>query len=53
MQSFSFIRLMVFEKILNLFFFENLAFWLPWQPIKISDFDKIHMVGRGLLQEHF
>ena len=20
---------------------------------KISDFDKIHMVGRGLLQEHF
>ena len=35
------------------FFFEKLAFRLPWQPIKISDFDKIHMVGRGLLQEHF
>ena len=35
------------------FFFENLAFRLAWQPIKISDFDKIHMVGRGLLQEHF
>ena len=34
-------------------FFENLAFWLPWQPIKIIDFDKIHKVGRGLLQEHF
>ena len=34
-------------------FFENLAFRLPWQPIKISDFDKIHMVGRGLVQEHF
>ena len=35
------------------FFLENLAFQLPWQPIKISDFDKIHMVGRGLLQEQF
>ena len=34
-------------------FCENLAFRLPWQPIKISDFDKIHMVGTGLLQEHF
>ena len=36
-----------------IFFSKNLAFWLAWQPIKISDFDKIHMVGRGLLQEHF
>ena len=35
------------------FFFENLAFQLPWQPIKNSDLDKIHMVGRGLLQKHF
>ena len=35
------------------FFLENLAFWLPWPPIKISDLDKIHMVGRGLLQKHF
>ena len=35
------------------FFFENLAFRFPWQPIKISDLDKIHMVGRGLLQKHF
>ena len=34
-------------------FLENLAFWLPLQPIKISDLDKIHMVGRGLLQKHF
>ena len=34
-------------------FFENLAFQLPWQPIQISDLDKIHMVGRGLLQKHF
>ena len=38
-----------------MFFFslENLAFRLPWPPIKISDLDKIHMVGRGLFQKHF
>ena len=41
------------EKTFEYFFFENLPFWLPWQPIKISDLDKIHMVGRGLPQEHF
>ena len=35
------------------FFLENLAFRLPWQPIKISDLDKIHMDGRGLLKKHF
>ena len=35
------------------YFFENLVFRLPWPPIKISDLDKIHMVGRGLLQKHF
>ena len=40
------------KKFLNTFF-ENLAFRLPWQPIKISDLDKFHMVGRGLLQKHF
>ena len=34
-------------------FYENLAFRLAWQPFKISDFDKIHMVGKGLHQEHF
>ena len=32
---------------------ENLAFRLSRPPIKISDLDKIHMVGRGLLQKHF
>ena len=36
-----------------MFSLENLAFQLPWQPIKISDLDKIHVVGRGLLQKHF
>ena len=24
-----------------------------WQPVKINNLDKIHMVCRGLLQEHF
>ena len=41
------------EDFLLLCFFENLAFRLPWQPITFSDFDKTHMVGRGLLQEDF
>ena len=33
--------------------FANLAFLLPWQPIKFSGLDKTHMVGRGLLEEYF
>ena len=33
--------------------FLNLAFQLLWQPIKISGLDKMYMVGRGLLKEHF
>ena len=53
MQSFSFIPLMAYEKKIFEYFFENLAFGLPWQPIKISDLDKIHTAGRGLLQKHF
>ena len=35
------------------YFPANLAFRLPWQPIKFSGLDKIHMVGRELLKEHF
>ena len=35
------------------FFFENLPFMLPLQPIKFSDLDKIHMNCRGLLKKHF
>ena len=35
------------------YFFANLAFLFPWQPIKFSGLDKIHMVGRGLLNGHF
>ena len=41
------------HRLLDFFFFENLVFLLPWSPIKISDLDKIHIVGRGLLQKHF
>ena len=39
------------EKIFK-YFLANLAFWLPWQPIKYSGLDKIHMAGGGLLKEH-
>ena len=35
------------------YFFENLPFMLPWQPIKFRDLDKIHMNCRGLLKKHF
>ena len=40
------------DEFLNIFF-ANLAFRLPWQPIKFSSLDKIHMFGRELLKEHF
>ena len=40
------------EKILE-YFFKNLPFMLPWQPIKFRDLDKIHMNRRGLLKKHF
>ena len=53
MQSFRLIPLMDSEKKFLNTLLNNLAFRLQWQPIKISDFDKIHMVDRGLLQEHF
>ena len=35
-----------------IFFFVNLSFRLPWQPIKFRGLDKIHMLGRGLLKNH-
>ena len=35
------------------YFFANLAFRFPWQPIKFSGLDKIHMVGRGWRGESF
>ena len=39
---------MIFE-----YFFVNLAFRLPWQPVRFSGMDKIHVVGKGLLQKQF
>ena len=39
---------MIFENL-----FANLAFWLPWQPIKFSGLELIHIFGRVLLNEHF
>ena len=35
------------------YFFANLSFRLPWQPIKFSSLDKIHMLHIRLLKEHF
>ena len=53
MLSFSFIPLMISEEKIFEYLFENLPFILPWQPIKFSDLDKIHMNRRGLLKKHF
>ena len=36
-----------------IFFFANLVFRLPWQPIKFSGFEKLQMLCRRLLKEHF
>ena len=36
-----------------LIFFRKFIFQLPWQPIKFSGLDKIHVFGRGLLTEPF
>ena len=44
---------MASEEMIFEYFFANLAFLLPWKPITFSGLDKIHMVGRGLLKEHF
>ena len=45
--------LMASEEMMFEYFFANLAFLLPWQPIRFSSLDKIHMLHRGLLKEHF
>ena len=52
-QSFSFIPLTASEEKIFEYFLENLSFMLPWQPIKFSDLDKIHMTRRELLKNHF
>ena len=53
MQSFSFIPLTASEEKIFEYFFKNLPFMLPWQPIKFSEMDKIHMNIRGLLKKYF
>ena len=57
MPSFSFILLTVSEKKNIDFFFENLPFMSPCQPIESSDLDKSRMKSRmkhgGLLNKHF
>ena len=45
-------QLMVSEKIFE-YFFENLPFMLPFQPIKLSDLDKSRMKRGRLLKKHF
>ena len=51
MQSFSFIPFTASEEKIFEYFFENLPYMLPWQPIKFSDLDKMNR--RGLLKKHF
>ena len=54
MQSISFIKQTVSEeKIFKGFFFENLPFLGPQQPIKIRDQDEGHLKCRALLNKHF
>ena len=53
MQSFSFIPLTASEEKIFEYFFEILTFMLPWQPIKFSNLDKIHMDRRDLLKKYF
>ena len=40
------------KRIFNIFFFENLPFMSPRQPIKLSDLDKSRMQHGGLLNKH-
>ena len=53
MPSFSFILLTVSEKKNLEYFFENLPFMLPRQPIESSDLDKSRVKHGGLLNKHF
>ena len=52
-EHFSFNPLMTSEEMIFKSFFANLALQLPRQPIKFSGMDKINMLGRGPLKEHF
>ena len=52
MPIFSFILLTVSEKKNFEYFFENLPFMSPRQPIKLSDLDNSRMQHEGLLNKH-
>ena len=41
------------SEMIFLYLFTNLAFQLPWQPIKFRGLDKNSSFDRGLLKEHF
>ena len=54
MKSINFIKQTVSKKKISKdFFFENLPFWGPQQPIKISDQDEGHLKHSALLSKHF
>ena len=53
MQSISFIKQTVSEKKIFKDFLDNLPFWRPQQPIKISDQDEGHLKCSALLNKHF
>ena len=53
MPSFSFILLTISEKKNFEYFFENLPFMSPRQPMKSSDLDKSRLKHGGLLNKHF
>ena len=54
MQSISFIKQTVSKQmIFKDFFFKNLSFLGPQQPIKISDQDEGHLKRSALLNKHF
>ena len=46
---------MASEEMIFGYFVSDLEFRFPWQPIKFRGLDKndMHMLGRGLLKEHF
>ena len=53
MQSFSFIPRMTSEKKIFEYFFQKFNIAVAMATNQINDLDKIHIVCRGLLQEHF
>ena len=53
MLSFSFILLVVSEKKIFEYFFENLPFISPCQPTNLNDLERSRMKRGGLLNKHF